>query len=135
MTKTITVEGDLSTVDTRVNLTSQGSVPTPSLVIPAGISKIDKIIAAVAPDLTAVGAGGFFIALGGAGVLGGEQAIAIGDAGGAGATADSAGLQNIVVILEDADIDVRAQDTVKIGAEMVGADLGDAHIAVTLIFA
>lgn len=134
MTKTITVEGDLSAADTEVVLNTQGSVASPSMVVPAGSTKIDKIVAAVAADLTAVGAAGFYAKLGGPAVLGGEQVIALGDQGGSSGT-DTAGVVGGPIILEDLNISVRAQDTIVISAEMAGDDLGDASICITLLFA
>jgi len=50
MSRTITVEGDANTVDTRVLLTAQGSVTAPSLVVPAGMTKIKKVMAAASHD-------------------------------------------------------------------------------------
>ena len=42
MSKTLTVEGTVTAVDTVVRLTSQGSVTAPSLVTPAGVKMIKK---------------------------------------------------------------------------------------------
>jgi hypothetical protein len=42
----LTVEGDITAADTRTPLTSQGSVASPSLLVPAGYTKIDKVIVA-----------------------------------------------------------------------------------------
>jgi len=137
MTKTLTVEGDITAVDTATSLTTQGSVSAPSLVIPAGVSRIDKIICGIAPDMAAAGRATFFIRLGGNAVLGGEQVIAIGAAGGQlpQTGADPTGIAPIHVVLEDLDIAVRASDTIRIQAEMAGQDLGTARAVVTLVFA
>ena len=137
MSRTITVEGDLAAADTLVNLTTQGSTTAPSRQVPAGVTKIDKIVAAVAPDLAAAGAASFLVRLGGKGVKGGEQQIFIAGAGGAAVQsgADPVGLAMDPFILEDVDIAGQSQNTIKIQAEMTGDDLGDAHITVTLVFA
>ena len=50
MSRTLTLEGDINAVDTRVNLTAQGSVTAPSLVVPVGMIKIKNIIAAASHD-------------------------------------------------------------------------------------
>jgi hypothetical protein len=137
MTRTLTVEGDITAVDTRTLLTTQGSVTAPSLVIPSGLSKITKVIVAAAADGAAAGSATFFIRLGGAGVLGGEQAINVGAAGIIAVQTGSD--QNYQLtkafILDNADIDVSPSDTVAISAEMAGSDLGTARVAVTLVFA
>jgi len=137
MTRTLTVEGDLTAVDTRAVLTSQGSVTAPSLVIPAGVRKIAKIVTAVAHDGAADGSGAYLLRLGGAGVLKGEQAIIIG-AGGQIAVQSGADQNYPIVssfVLDDADIDVSASDSMTIAAEMMGSDLGTARVTVTLVFA
>ena len=50
MSKTLTVEGDITAVDTRTLLTTQGSVTAPSLVVPSGMTKIVKILVAAAAE-------------------------------------------------------------------------------------
>lgn len=136
MTKTLTVEGTITAVDIATNLTSQGSVATPSVVIPAGVSKIVKLIVGIAPDMAAAGSAGFFVRLDGNGVLRGEQVIAVSAAGGQTEQAggDPGGIALLNFILEDVEIDVAATDTVSIRAEMAGADLGTAQAIVTLVF-
>lgn len=137
MSKTITVEGDLSAADTLVNLTTRGDVTAPSRQTPEGAKRIDKVFAAVAPDLAAAGAAGFFIRIGGDAVMGGEQQIPVAGAGGAAVQsgADPVGLAMPAIVVDDADIDVQGQENIRIQAEMAGDDLGDAHIVVTLVFA
>lgn len=136
MTKTITVEGDVSAADTLTELTTQGSVTAPSRQVPSNVSKIEKIIAGVGVDIAADGAASFLLRLGGNAVLNGEQSLFIAGAGGTAvqAGADPDGLITPAIILEDIDIAVRGGDTIKISAEMCGDDLGDAHIAITLVF-
>jgi len=136
VTKTLTVEGDVTAVDTATNLTSQGSVAEPSLVTPRGVSRIDKIVVAVAPDMTAAGSATFFIRLGGSAVLGGEQTLIIGAAGGQlpQSGADPTGIRSILAVLEDLDIAVADSEVIRIQAEMAGNDLGTARVIVTLYF-
>lgn len=136
MSRTITVEGDISTVDTLARLTGQGSVTAPSLVVPAGMTKIKSIIASFGSDQVAAGSAVFFIRLGGNAVLGGEQQIMIGGNGGTlpQAGSDTAPCRLIPFVIEDADIDVRPSDTIDISAEMAGADVGEATIGVTVVY-
>ena len=136
MTRTLTVEGDLATVDSTTRLTTQGSVTAPSLVVPAGMSKIDRIVAAAGAEGLGDGSAVFLIRLGGSAVLGGEQTIVI-SAGGRIAVqtgSDAAPSYAKAFILDNADIAVSASDTVSISAEMAGSDLGTGHAVVTLYF-
>jgi hypothetical protein len=137
MSKTLTVEGDITTVDTRTLITGQGSVTAPSLVVPSGAKSIDKIIVASGAEGLADGSGVFILRLGGGAVLNGEQVITVGAAGriAVQAGSDAAPEHPQVFILEDCQIDVSPSDNVTISAEMAGNDLGTARVAVTLIFA
>jgi len=136
VTKTLTVEGDIVAADTAADLTTQGSVTQPSRVVPSGVSRIDKIIVGVAPDMGAAGSASFFIRLGGNAVQRGEQVIAVAAAGGQlpQTGADPTGIAPIAVVLEDLDIAVAPTETIRIQAEMAGNDLGTARVVVTLVF-
>ena len=136
MSKTITVEGDVNAVDTRTLLTGQGSISAPSLVVPAGMSKIKKVIVAAAADGLAAGHVVNFIRLGGNAVLGGEQVIFFGgdDSIAVQAGSDTAPSLGEYFELEDADIDVRPSDTITIAGESAGTDVGDMTFAVTLVY-
>lgn len=137
MSRTITVEGDVNAVDTRTLLTAQGSVAAPSLVVPAGMNKIKKIVAAASHDGAADdGQAIFFLRLGGNAVLNGEQSIVFGGAGNQTVQSGSDAAPNVMLpfILQDADIDVRPSDTITIAAEFAGVDIGDTAIIVTLVY-
>lgn len=137
MSRTLTVEGDVNAVDTRVTLTACGSVSAPSLVVPAGMTKIKSIIAAASTDNQADdGAVVFMVRLGGNAVQNGESVIIFGGAGGqlVQSGADAAPSDMIPFVLDDADIEVRPSDTISISAEMAGIDPGDATVAVTVVF-
>jgi len=136
MSRTITVEGDVNAIDTRVLLTTQGSVTAPSLVVPAGMTKIKNIIATAAGDGLAAGHGVLFIRLGGNAVLGGEQVIMFGgeDSIAVQAGSDAAPSLGSRLVLDDVDIDVRPSDTITIAAELAGVDNGDNAVAVTLVY-
>src|SRR3990167_2450284 len=133
MSRTITVEGDLAAADTRYLLTTQGSVTAPSLVVPAGMTKISKIIvAALANSLADDGMLAFFIRLGGSAVLNGESTIFVGGSGNqtvqSGSDAAPQYLNSFVI--EDADIMVSPSDTISIAAEGAGVDAGTGYVAV-----
>lgn len=137
MSKTITVTGAVDAADTRVLLTAQGSVSAPSLVIPAGKTRISKVIAVVASDgLADDGMGLFFVRLGGAAVLNGESQIVFAGLGNQAVQAGSDAAPSIgkVFVLNDADIAVSPSDTISISAEGAGVDWGDSQVTVSLVY-
>jgi len=135
--RTITVEGDIASVDTRTALTTQGSIASPSLLVPAGYTKIDKILVAASSEGLADGKQSFFVRLGGNAVKGGEQLLPISVAGRIAPQAGSDSAPQIcpLVILEDLQIEVSPSDTVSVWVEGAGDDTGTAHAIVTLVFA
>jgi len=136
MTRTLTVEGDITAVDTAVSLTEQGSVAKPSLVVPSGVRRIDKIIAGVAAPLAGAGDSGYHLRLDGPAVLGGEQVITIGAQGGqlpqAGSDQATSGM--IKCVIEQVDVEVKPVEVITVRAEMAGDNLGTARVIVTLVF-
>lgn len=136
MSRTLTVEGDITAVDTRTLLTAQGSVTAPSLVVPSGMKKIDKIIVNCAGDGLAAGEVVYLLRLGGNAILNGEQVFVVGGEGNIAVQlgSDSAPATPIPFILSNADIAVSPSDTVTIAVEMAGVDIGTAAAVVTLIF-
>lgn len=137
MSRTLTVEGDITAVDTRTLLTTQGSVTAPSLVVPSGMTKITKILVAVAAEGLADGSASFLLRLGGAGVLKGEQVLGVGAGGRIAPQAGSDSAPSISRAYEfsDVDIDVSPSDTINIAGEMAGTDIGSSRMVVTVIFA
>lgn len=137
MSRTFTVEGDITAADTRTALTTQGSVTAPSSVVPAGMTTISKIIVACASEGLAPGAQAFFVRLGGNAVLGGEQVIAISAVGmiAVQSGSDAAPQLMTAFVLDDADIEVRPSDTISISAEGAGTDTGTARPIVTVVYA
>lgn len=137
MSKTFTVEGDLTTVDTRTLLTTQGSVTAPSQVTPSNAKKITKIIVAAAAEGLAAGSAVFILRLGGNAVLKGEQTIIISASGTIlpQAGSDAAPQIGQLFILNDADIDVQSSDTITVAAEMAGNDIGTGRCVATLVYA
>jgi len=137
MSRTLTVEGDVNAVDTRTLLTTQGSVTAPSLVVPAGMKKIDRIVAVAAADGLAAGEVVYFLRLNGGAVKNGEQTIMFGGDGSIAVQAgsDAAPSVGIPFVLNDVDIEVLPSEVITIAAEAAGVDVGDSTIAVTIIFA
>lgn len=137
MSKTLTLEGDLATVDSRTIITTQGSVTAPSLVVPSGSTKIDRLILAAAAEGLADGSGVFFIRIGGNAVKRGEQVIMVSAAGRIAAQTGSDAAPQVCqpIVLDDVDIEVEPSDTLSIAAEMAGSDMGTGRIAVTMVFA
>ena len=74
----ITVEGDITAVDTLTRLTAQGSVTAPSRLVPPGSTKLTRLIYAVGHDSAADGEVTFHLVLGGDAIKGGEQIITLG---------------------------------------------------------
>lgn len=134
--RTITVEGDIASVDTRTALTTQGSVTSPSLIVPVDAVKIDKIVAAASSEGLADGKQTWFIRLGGNAVLGGEQLIPVSASGRiAVQTGSDAAPQCMeAVVLNDLDIEVSGGDTISIWAEGAGEDTGTGHAVVSVLF-
>lgn len=135
--KTLTLEGDITTVDTRTVLTSQGSVGAPSLVTPPDATKITTIVAAIAAEGLATGAATFIVRIGGNAIRNGEQVLVISAAGTSlpQAGSDAAPQQMVPIVLEDLDIECGPSDTVSVSVEMCGTDIGTARAAISLIFA
>lgn len=134
--RTITVEGDITSVDTRTALTTQGSVTAPSMIVPAGYTKIIKIVAACAAEGLADGKQTFYLRLGGNAVQGGEQLIPLSASGriAVQAGSDSAPSLMRAAVLEDVEIPVSPSDTLSVWAEGAGDDTGTPHVVATLIF-
>lgn len=135
--KTLTVEGDITSVATRTALLTQGSVSAPSLIVPSGMTKIDKLVVAVAGEGLANGHETYFIRLGGPTVQGGEQTIAVGASGTIAVQAGSdAAPQNVIAtVINDVEILVNAGDSISIFGEGTGQDTGTPHMVVTAMFA
>lgn len=137
VSRTFTVEGDITAADTKTNLTTQGSVTAPSPVVPAGVKKIVGMIVAATSEGLADGYQTMFVRLGGNAVLNGEQVISIGScariAVQSGSDAAAQGVE--VTQFKDLDIDVRASDTIAVSAEGPGVDSGTIHVVVTLLYA
>ena len=136
MSKTITVEGDVNTANARTNIVTQGSVSAPSRVTPSNAKRITGVLVAAAADQLAEGAANVLVRLGGNAIRRGEQTLIV--AGLAGNTvvsgSDLPPVYNPLFMLMDADIEVDGSEVIDIAAEIVGDDVGDATVVITLIF-
>ena len=133
----LTVEGDIASVDTRTAINTQGSVSSPSLITPAGYTKIDKIVMAASAEGLADGGQVWYLRLGGNAVQGGEQVIPISASGTKAPQAGSDAAPQCItpIVLENCEITVSPSDTIAIWVEGAGADTGTGHAVVTLLFA
>jgi hypothetical protein len=136
MSRTLTLEADLNSANTRTNVSGQGSVSTPSRVTPNNAKVIKTILVSGAADAAAEGAANLLLRLGGNAIKNGEQTIICGgmSANTVQAGSDAPDVQVPLFRLFDADIEVAPSETIAVDAEIVGDDLGDANIVVTLIF-
>lgn len=133
----ITVEGEITAVDTLTRLTTQGSVSAPSRLTPPDAKTLKRIIYSVAHDGQADGEVSFILRLGGDAVKGGEQTLILGAGSRIAVQTGSDAAPNIMApqVLEDLDIEIAPNETLDISAEMAGVDVGTAGIAVTCVFA
>lgn len=134
--RTFTVEGDVTAIDTRTLLTTQGSVLAPSPVVPSGVKKITGMIVAATGDGLADGFQTIFVRLGGNAVLNGEQVISVGSTARVNVqTGSDAAPQGVEPTQYDnLDIDVRASDTITVAGEAGGVDVGTIRVVCTLLY-
>ncbi len=133
----ITVEGDLTAVDTLVRLTAQGSVTAPSRLTPPDAKILKRIFFSVASDGAADGEVNYLVRLGGDAIKGGEQTLIIGAeswidvaAGG-----DGMGVDMAVQMIDNLDLEITPNETLDISTEMAGVDIGTATVVITAVFA
>jgi len=136
MSRTRTFEGRGTANDTRINMTTQGSVSSPNTKTPTGARKIDVISVYVGSDVSAAGRAGFLLRIGGDAVKNGEQTIIVGAEGftAAQSGADTPGINRPPLVLEDVDIEVDPSESIVLDAEMLDDDIGDVEAVATLIF-
>ncbi len=135
--KTLLVEGDITTADARTALLTQGSITAPSMLVPAGFTKISKVIVAATSEGLADGSQSWFVRLGGNAVRGGEQLLPIGASGRIAVQSGSDAAPQFVApyVYENCDIEVSPSDVVSVWAEGAGTDTGTGHAVVGLVFA
>lgn len=132
----ITVEGDVTAVDTLTRLTTQGSVASPSRLTPPDATMLKRMVVAVGEDAAADGEVNFVLRLGGDAIKGGEQTIVIGGASfidvQSGSDAGHGAMRPI--ILDELNLEITPNETLDISAEMVGVDVGTATVVATALF-
>lgn len=135
--KTLTVEGDITTADAATALLTQGSIVSPSLIIPAGFNRIRKLVLACTAEGLANASQNYFIRLTGSAVLGGVQLIPVSAAGCIAVQSGSDASPQCMpaIVLDDLDIVVSPSDTIAIYGEGAGTDEGTAHMVASLIMA
>lgn len=132
----ITVEGDMTTVDTLVRLTAQGSVTAPSRLTPPDAKILKRIIYAVASDAAADGEVNYVLRLGGDAIKGGEQTFILGAESFIDVATAGDGINNdmLAMVLDNLDLEITNNETLDISVEMVGVDVGTATASITAIF-
>lgn len=133
----VTVEGDLTAVDTVTRLTTQGSVASPSRLTPPDATMLKRVIVAVASDAAADGEVTYILRLGGDAIKGGEQTLVVAAESYIDVQSGS-DAQHVVmapIVLEELDLEITPGETLDISMEMAGVDVGSATAVVTAIFA
>lgn len=132
----ITVENEITAVDTLTRLTAQGSVAAPSRLTPPDAKTLKRLIYSIAADAAADGEVTFHVVLGGDAVKGGEQIITLAGTSfidvQSGSDAGRVGMN--AQILENLDIEVNPNETLDISVEMAGVDVGTATVVATAVF-
>ena len=137
MTRTMTLEAaGGASVDKRISLTGQGSVGSPNLQTPAGARKITSAVLSVGTSVAVAGRATLLVRIGGTAVKNGEQTFIVAAEGyvAVQSGADTPGLAQVPLVLDDIDLDVDPSENIVVDVEMMDDDLGDVHGTVTLIF-
>jgi len=125
-------EGEVSSLDTKTQLTTLGSESSPGpLRVPAGKKVLTGILVAVAADYAAAGTAGILIRLGGPGLPDGPETICLAGLGGNSTTGINAGQPAKFYPI---GATVRPTEEIQIFAEMVFQDVGSIAVGVTLVF-
>lgn len=133
----ITVENEITAIDTLTRLTTQGSVTAPSRLTPPDAKVLKRIIYSISHDGQADGEATFFLRLGGDAIRGGEQVIALGAGSRIAVQTGSDAAPAIMppMIIDNLDLEVNPNETLDISAEMAGVDVGTVGLIVTAVFA
>ena len=133
----ITVEGEITAIDTLTRLTTQGSVAAPSRLTPPEASMLKRLVLAVSHDGQADGEVTFIVRLGGDAIRGGEQTLIVGAGSRIAVQTGSDAAPAIMApqIFDNLDLEINPNETLDISVEMAGVDIGTAGVVVTAIFA
>lgn len=128
-----TREGTVSAVDTRTQLSTEGSNSAPGpLLVPSSASKLVGVIAAQCFNMGAATGYSALIRLEGPGLPEGPECIGIGAGGVPVATGGNGVIPAKFIPL---DIPVTPGNEILIFGEMCGTDVGSSEFVVTLVFA
>lgn len=128
-----TREGTVSAVDTRTQLSTEGSNTAPGpLLVPSGASKLVGIIAAQCFNMGAATGYSALVRLEGPGLSEGPECIGIGAGGVPVATGGNGVVPAVFIPL---DIPVTPANEILVFGEMCGTDVGSSEFVVTLVFA
>ena len=132
----ITVEGDITAVDTLTRLTTQGSVTAPSRLTPPDAKMLKRVFFAVGSDAAADGEVTYLLRLSGDAIKGGEQTITLGAESfiDVATSGDGQGTNLGVGILDNLDLEITPNETLDISLEMNGVDVGTATAVVSAQF-
>ena len=125
-------EGEATSADTKSQLSTLGSETAPGpLLVPAGTTKISRVIIAAMENFAAATGYSAFIRLEGAGLPGGPEVLAALAGGVPVATGGNNSTRAAVI---DIDIPVTPANEILIFGEMAGTDVGQVSMGVTLVF-
>lgn len=125
-------EGEAAAVDTKTQLVTLGSEAAPGpLLVPTDVTKIAAIIVTGIQNMAAATGFSAFIRLEGPGLQGGPEVVAAVAGGNAIATGGNAALAAVKIPL---DVPVTPANEILIFGEMVGTDVGQVSLGVTIIF-
>jgi len=134
MTRTLSVAGAITVaVDTLAALTALGSETAPSRQIPAGKTKVSRIIVAFCGDGALDAGSAFILRLAGNAFPGGPHAIPFGAIGGE-ITASADQTANVGLFVLETDIDCVPGNIATIQVDYGGTDSGSPAVGVTLYF-
>jgi len=134
MTRTLSVAGAITVaVDTLAALTALGSETAPSRQIPAGRTKVTRIIVAFCGDGALDAGTAMILRLSGNAFPGGPHAIPFGSTGGE-ITASADQTANVGLFVLDTDIDCVPGNIATIQVDYGGVDPGSPAVGVTLYF-
>ena len=132
----VTVEGEVTGVDTLTRFTTQGSVTAPSRLTPPDATLLKRIIYSIGEDSAADGEATFVLRLSGDAIKGGEQTFVLGSAGfiDVQSGADAAHGAMVPMMLDNLDLEITGNETLDISVEMAGVDVGTATGVISAVF-
>ena len=130
MTQTfVSVEGDVTAVDTKTQLTTLGSRGTVTpILVPGGSQQISAIMTAVTGNYAVAGSASIFLRLEGPAFSQGPEVITLSAIGGTTTDGGTGGSPSVITPL---GVPVKQDNEVQVFAEMAGTDVGQINVGVT----